>query len=455
MDLVGYREDVFRKIVKDYSEFLNEINLKPKNFVPISAREGDNLTRLSNNMSWYKEMSALEALDGFEKEKPKYEQSFRMPVQDIYKFTEENDDRRIVAGRVETGSIKIGDKVVFLPSRKTSFIKSIEVFNAEKQNEVFAGQSTGFILDTQIYIRPGEIMAKELERQPHIGRKFKANIFWMGRQPLVQGKSYKLKIASQHVPMVLSEIIHVLDASELSSLSNKSQVDRYDVAECVIEALKPIAFDEVKFISETGRFVVVDNYEIAGGGIILAPVFDEETALKEHIRQRDQNWLRSDITADNRAKKYQHNSALIVLTGEIDTGKQRIARALEEKLYADGKNIYFLGVANEILSDGAQSKDKTLGKVHFIQQVGDLARVMTDAGLVLITSITDIDEYELDILRQLNRPNKIFVVRVGGSQISPAQADVSLERNVSTEEALEQIIKTLSPLITLDPEFTI
>jgi len=454
MDLADYREDVFEKIKKDYSVFLEEINVRPSGFIPISAVNGENMIANSAKMRWYQGKNVLEALDSFEKAPPRHALSFRLPVQDIYKFTEEGDDRRIVSGRIETGTIREGDEVIFLPSKKKSRIKSIEGFNVKKQSEVFAGQSVGVCLDTQIYIRPGEIMSKASEPLPHVSTKFKANIFWMGRQPFIQGKTYKLKVTSQQIPVVLSKIISVLDASELSSITNKPQIDRHDVAECVLETLKPVAFDEVTRIAETGRFVVVDNYEIVGGGIILAPVFDEDSRLKEHIKEREFQWERSDITPDKRAEQLKHKSALIVITGQANTGKQRIAQALEEELFKLKKFVYFLGISNQLLSAGMNWGDKTISKFDHIQHLGEMSRVMTDAGLILITSITDIDEYELGLLKSLNRPNPTVVIHVGNEK-SQEGANLNLIENENSQAAVQKILDLLHKTILLDPEYSI
>jgi len=455
MDLVGYKQDVFEKIKAEYSKFLDEINIKPDNFIPISAREGDSIAALSSNMSWYQRASVLEALDNFKKKAPKSEQTFRFPVQDIYKFTAQADDRRIFAGRVETGTVAVGDDIIFLPSGKTSRIKSVEGFNTEPKNCAFSGESTGFCLDTQIYIRPGEIMCKKSDRQPFVSTKFRSNLFWMGRLPLVKDKNYKLKIASQHIPVRIAEIISVLDASELSSIQKKNQVDRHDVAECVFETLKPVAFDEVVNVAETGRFVLVDNYEIAGGGIILAPVFDENTSLKKHVRQREENWERSGITPQNRALKYQHKSALVVLAGQMDVGKQRIAKALEEQLFNRGQNVYFLGLSNQVVQDSVGSNDKVLNKVDYIQQLGELSHILTDAGLILITSITDVDDYELKILKSLTHPSQTLVVEIGQSGLNTAQVDLCLDVGVEPAAAVEDIQRHLNKAIGLDPEYAI
>lgn len=453
MDLVNYSETVFQQIKSEYLEFLSEINLRPTNFIPIAAREGENIVARSRAMPWYKGAYVLEALDGFKKAAPKDEQVFRFPVQDIYKFTEEKDERRIIAGRVEAGQIRVGEEVIFFPSQKKSRVTSIEGFNLPVPALAFAGQSTGVCLETQIYIRPGELMCRPQDRSPHVSNKLKANIFWMGKEPLVKNKTYKLKITTQQVPVVLSQIISVLDASELSSVKNKAQVDRHDVAECVLETLKPIAFDTINDLSETGRFVIIDNYDISGGGIILAPVFDERSLIKDYIQRREFGWERSDITPEKRALKYQHKSVFVIITGPKDTGKLKIAKALEEKLFTQGKFPYFLGLSNELMN--APATDKTLGKIQHIQQLGELAHVLTDSGLILITSITDIDEAELIMLKSLNQPNKSLVINLGENPFSANQVNLSLPEKIAVADAVEQILALANKTILLDPEFTI
>jgi len=455
MDMVDYSEEVFEKVKEEFTEFLNEINLQPDNFIPISAREGDNIASSSENMTWYKGDSVLQALDHFKKTLPNDARDFRFPVQDVYKFTAQNDDRRIVAGRVESGTISVGDEVIFLPSNKISRIAAIEGFNITKQNQAAAGQSTGFSLETQIYIRPGDIMCKLDEKRPHVTSRFRANIFWMAKQPLVKDKNYKLKLTTLQVPVVLTDIIHVLDASELSSVDNKSQVDRHDVAECILETLKPTAFDEVNHISQTGRFVIVDNYEIVGGGIILAPIFEEETVLKKHIKSRDFSWERSDITLEKRSMKYEHKSVLVVVAGDRNTGKIEIAKALEENLFKIGKFTYFLGISNELLATGISSNDKVLEKMRHIQQLGEMAHILTDAGLVLITSISNVDQYELDMLKTLNRPNQTIVINVGENNFSEGYVDLILQANENPQKAAQKISDLLTQTILPDPEYSI
>ncbi|MGA2091420.1 MAG: GTP-binding protein, partial [Endomicrobiales bacterium] len=300
MDLAGYRQEIFEDIKKNFSEFLNRINVVPVSFIPISAREGENIAAHSNKMGWYTGHTVLEQLDQFNHEKKRDEKPFRFPVQDIYKFTQNNDERRIVAGTVAAGSIHVGDEVLFLPSNKRSVIKSVEAFNAQPRDTAVAGQTAGFTLATQIYIRPGELMVKAGDQSVEVGSRFVANIFWVGRAPMVKNKTYKLKLASARAVVRLVEIKSAIDASDLSAINNKQQLDRHDVAECIFETSKPVAFDLSVANEGTGRFVIVDNYEIAGGGIIVKNDSTADSLLKQHISQRENIWEKGAVTLADR-----------------------------------------------------------------------------------------------------------------------------------------------------------
>ena len=234
MDLVNYSEPVFRKIETEYRKFLKQVGIEPKAFIPIAAREGDNMIERSKNLSWYEGGPILGVLDSFEKAPDLEAKPFRMPIQAIYKFTEAGDDRRIVSGRVEAGSISVGDKVIFLPSNKRSEVSSIEEFNVPAKKTIGAGYSVGFTLKEQIYVNRGDIMCKAEEEHPLVSSLVQVEIFWMGKEPLVFNKEYKIKIGTAKVPVRLSKIKKIIDAVELKK-ADKDRVERHDVAECVRE----------------------------------------------------------------------------------------------------------------------------------------------------------------------------------------------------------------------------
>ncbi|HOQ05257.1 MAG TPA: GTP-binding protein [Anaerohalosphaeraceae bacterium] len=438
MDLTDYRRDVFEAIQKDYTAFLQQVHLQPRFFIPVSARFGDNLCTRSARMCWYDGPTVLEAMGRFEKEPPGLEKPFRFPVQDVYKFTEEGDDRRIAAGRVETGTVRVGDEVIFLPSGKRSRIASIEGFNRPPQTEAYAGQSTGFTLTEQIYIPPNQILCRADQPAARTGTCLKVNLFWMGRQPMVRGKRYKLKLAAARETVWLREIYTVLDAADLSTDSSRTQIERHDTAEYLLETFRPVAFDVVSDIAQTGRFVIIDNYEIAGGGIILDALSAERDLISEHVRKRQKYWQRSRIQSQNRSDRYKQNAALVLLCGPAGIGKSEIAKTLEERLFDAGRMVYYLGLDNSLL--GVDSDLQTTDeRDEYIRRLGEIAHLFTDAGLILITTISHLDDYELQAIRTLNQPYPCLVVAIGPHQLAQAQPDLHIEKPADVPEVIEKI----------------
>ena len=361
---------------------------------------------------WYSGATVLEHIDGFVKQSDREHQPFRFPVQDIYKFTEEGDDRRIVAGTIEAGAISAGDEVVFLPSHKRSRIVSIEAFNLPAPERAIAGQATGFTLADELYIRPGELMGKAADRLPAVTSRFRANVFWMGKAPLIKEKKYKLKLAAARAPVRLLEIISVLDAAELTT-THKQQVERHEVAQCIFETTKPVALDCSGEIEATGRFVLVDNYEIAGGGIVTEVLADTGETLHEHIRQRESMWEASGISPQRRNARYGHKSKFIVITGPSEAENRAVARALELRLFEENHAAYYLGIASidrGLDADVAGDFDR---REERVRRLGELARIFTDSGQIFITSIADLDVYDAERLKALNTPHDILIVNAG------------------------------------------
>jgi bifunctional enzyme CysN/CysC len=422
MDLVGYGGETFDRIRAEYEAFLGHLGIRPVSFIPVSGIQGANIAARAPETPWYDGPTVLEQIDAFQRREFPESLPFRLPVQDIYKFTARNDDRRIVAGTIETGTVRVGDEVVFQPSGKASTVKSIEYFNGPGKTAAAAGEAPGFTLTTQIYVRPGEWMVKAGEPPLKTATRFRANLFWMGRDPMVRGKTYKLKLGATRSPVKLVEVRAVLDATELSTVANKQQVDRHDVAECVLETPKPVAFDLVADLEQTGRLVIVDHHEIAGAGIILATDESAESTLQEHVRAREIAWRPSAIPAAGRAAAFGHGAKFVVFTGAEDGAGDAYARALERALFDRGFKAYYLGMEN--LARGLDSDLGDDDRDDHIRRLGELARILTDAGQIFITSLTGADADDLRILEQLNRPNEILTVSVGGDE--PAGPDTSL-----------------------------
>src|SRR5882762_3249679 len=251
MDLQGYSQQRFDQIESDYRGFLKTIGVVPRLFIPISAKIGDNIASLSANMPWWRGPTVIAALDEFKVTDLPDHQPLRFPIQDVYRF----DERRILAGRVEAGTIKVGDRLLFSPGNKTSTVKTIEQWSTPARDSASAG---------------GSIAALETA-PPYELSRFKARLFWLGRNPFAKGKIYKLKLATQEVDCEIESIEKVIDASSLETISraqNEIFVGRHEVAELVLRTKRPVAFDAHAEIVATGRFVIVDGLEVSGGGIV-------------------------------------------------------------------------------------------------------------------------------------------------------------------------------------------
>ena len=454
IDLVDYEGAVFAKIKWEFTEFLAGVGIKPVGFIPVSAREGDNIAARSARTPWYQGRTVLEQLDAFEKTAGKEQGPFRFPLQDIYKFTADNDDRRIFAGTVEAGTISAGADIVFMPSRKKSRIKSIEGFQAPARTEIGAGRATGFTLTEELYVRPGEIICKVGESQPHVSSRLLVHIFWMGRSPMIKNRKYKLKLATSRSFAQLTEIKNVIDASDLTRTQEKTQIDRYDVAECVLETTRPIAFDLVSESEATGRFVIVDHYEIAGGGIIMESLPDADSGLKGHIRRRETLWEKGDVSPSARQSRYHHKAKFILFTGSAEEKQREIARGLEKTLFAENFITYYLGMENLESGLDADVLDLQEHREEHVRRLGELARILTDTGLILITTAGGIDDYDLEILKMLNSPNEILVINVGPEDFSNFKVDISVAPDADVPQTIKRISDLLRPEIVI-PEYSI
>lgn len=265
MDLVGYSQEVFDQIERDMEEYLNALHVHPIGYIPISAFEGQNITQPSDKLPWWHGMTALEAMDSIEKEKGLEHRALRFPIQDVYKF----DDRRIIAGRIESGTLSAGDEITIYPEGKTTRVKTVEYWAPrDKKSTVKAGESVGITVTDEFFNKRGELITFASQK-PLISNTFRANLFWMGKEPLVRGKKYKLKLATAECECELEQILRVMDAATLDG-SQKEQIDLNDVAEVIISCKDTLAFDTFANCAVTGRFVLVDGYDVAGGGIIMA-----------------------------------------------------------------------------------------------------------------------------------------------------------------------------------------
>lgn len=426
MDLVNYDEIIFKKIVNEYSNFLKDIDVNPTCFIPVSGMMGDAIASLNSNMKWYKDKTVLQILDEFEKEKPAINKPFRMPVQDVYKFTKHGDSRRIVAGTIETGVVSVGDELVFYPSGKKSKVKTIESFNTSPINSLGVGNAAGFTLEEQIYLTRGEIAVKANEKKTFVGKKLKVNLFWLGRKPFIKKKEYFLKLGTTKVGIKLEEILRIINASSLDTKERKDSVERHDVAECIIHLNKAIAFDKLEDNAITSRFVIVDEFEIAGGGIIREVLEDKYSWVRDKVILRNYKWEKSKIAPEQRAEKYNQKSTLVLITGPQNSGKKEVAKLLESMLFADGKIVYFLGIGNVLYGVDADIKKNGGNKEEHLRRLAEVAHILMDAGVILLVTARELSQDDLEIIKTTVNPEKIETIWVGDDLTTDISYDLRI-----------------------------
>src|SRR5213592_1565613 len=388
MDLVDYSEKRFRAIEQDYRKFLRELGLDARTFIPASAKHGENVVRASMKMKWYCAANVLEALDLLEPQKRDADLPLRFCVQDVYRF----DGRRIIAGRIETGTLRVGDQLVFSPANKSSVVAAIERWNAPVTPNAFgvADDSIGITLTEQIFVERGYV-ASHQDETPVETNRFHADLFWIVRDPLRVGHLYELRLATQQVKCQIVSIEHVTDSSTLETTSDgREQLERNEIGRVTIQTRAPLVIDNHDRIPNLGRFVIIDDGQICGGGTIFGGIYTDRTVAKS----KNIFWTEEKITSRERALRTGHRGAVIWLTGLSGAGKSTIAHSLERDMFHRGMNTYVLdgdNIRHGLNSNLGFSPDD---RVENIRRVSEVAKLMADAGVIAITAF--ISPYRMD-----------------------------------------------------------
>ena len=443
MDLVNHDPEVFYKIKAEYTEFLNSMGVEAREYIPVSAKLGENIANRSENMTWYQGPTVLEMLDQFEDKLPEINQPFRLPLQDVYKF----DERRILAGRVESGTAKIGDEIIFSPSNKKGIIKSIETWEVEKEpNTIEATQSVGITLTEQIFVERGDVAALASD-PPIVTTTFDANVFWMGKKHLQKGESYLIKLTTQNVECEVAKFNKAIDTSTLETLPDQDFIAKNDVAELTLRTRQPIAFDLFNTIAETGRFVLVDEYDVCGGGIITGfTPLSEIDRFRDEALYRDSHWIKSAVTPDMRAYRYGHRAAMILITGKSGVGKADLAGKLEDKLFHQNFQSYLLDGRNIQVGLGADmDQDKYFSDGEAVRRFGEVAKLFVDAGHVVISTSNVFNQEDHSNISLLVEPTPIVEVQVTNDKFPKGKPEIvlSVAEAADYEPAVQKILDYL------------
>jgi bifunctional enzyme CysN/CysC len=390
MDRVDFSNSRFKEISDEISAHLTSLGVTPTAVIPISARDGDGVALRTPRVDWYNGPTVVEALDALEPARPLAALPLRLPVQAIYKF----DDRRIVAGRIESGHLTSGDEVVIMPAGKIAKIKSVESWPLTPVNgKQGAGRSVGITLDRELFIERGDIIA-HAGKSPRDTRRLRARIFWLHDKPLSKGDQILVRLANREARAVVVDIEKAVDPGELSSSENKA-IARNHVGEIDISLAQPIAADAYAENPRTGRLVIEVSGRIAGGGLVLSVDAGQRAVPVDIVP------VESALRPDERSARYRHNGAVIWLTGLPGAGKSTLAKALERRLFSRG--------GSPILLDGDTLRAGLNGDLGFspkdrsenIRRLAEVATHLAKNGHIAIVAAVSPARDDRDAARRI------------------------------------------------------
>ena len=404
MDLIDYDETKFNAIVSDYAKFAESIGIESFNAVPISGLAGDNITSRSDNTDWYGGPVLIDLLETMQiSNTASQEMPFRMPVQWVNR---PNLDFRGFSGLIASGTVKPGDELRSLPSGKTSTVKSVVTMDGEL-DEAVAGQSITITLEEEIDCSRGDVLATA-DDPPEVADQFETTIVWMDDEPLVVGRGYWLKLGTQMVSVTIAEPKYEIDVNTMEHLASQT-LNLNQIGVCEITTDRRIVFDPYTENRALGGFILIDkitNHTVGAGMLHFS--------LR---RSQNVHWQPTDITRDHHASMKNQTPRVLWFTGLSGSGKSTIANEVEKKLALMNRHTFLLDGDNV-----RHGLNKDLGftesdRIENIRRIGEVAKLMTDAGLIVLTAF--ISPFRAD--RQLVRD------MIDGGEFIEIHVDTPLE----------------------------
>ncbi len=384
MDLLRYRQVEFQKIEKEIKKLAVELDLDNVQIIPVSATEGDNVTFKSENMPWYKGPALLTYLEEVDVSDIDSDEVFVMPVQRVCR---PNQNFRGFQGNIESGHVHNGDIITVLPSGEKAGVQQILVTDKEKE-EACKGDAVTISLDKEIDVSRGCVIAGATatdEEKLNVSRLFTAQILWMDDEPLYQGKNYLLRVGTKTIPASVMKVKYKIDVNTGERIA-ATKLYKNEIAVCDINAVQPLVFASFNRLQELGSLILIDRITnmTSGCGVI------------EHSLRRNDNltWQQTDVSRDSRAERMNQKPMTIWFTGLSGSGKSTIANALEKRLFAEGHYTMLLDGDNVRLGLNSNLGFEPEDRIENIRRVSEVAKLMNDAGLIVLTAF--ISPFESD-----------------------------------------------------------
>ncbi|CAN7556381.1 sulfate adenylyltransferase subunit CysN [Phyllobacterium sp. LjRoot231] len=387
IDLVDYSQDVFDKIVADYQEFASKLGFKTIQAIPLSARFGDNVIGPSANLPWYKGPALLQHLENVPLDSADEARPFRFPVQFVNR---PNLDFRGFSGTIASGTVAPGDEIVVAKSGKSSRVKRIVTWDGDLAS-AGEGEAVTIVLDDEIEVSRGNMLVAP-DARPEVADQFAANVVWFAEHALIPGRSYILRTETDQVTATITDLKYRIDINSFAQEAAKS-LDLNEVGVVNISTQEPVAFDPYKSNRSTGSFILIDRLTNAtvGAGMV-------DFALR---RASNVHWQALDVDKASRAAQKDQKPAVLWFTGLSGSGKSTVANLVEKRLSSLGKHTYILdgdNVRHGLNRDlGFTEEDR----VENIRRVGEVAKLMADAGLIVLVSFISPFRSERRMVREL------------------------------------------------------
>jgi len=406
MDLIDYNRDRFGSIVADYRAFANKLGLGQVECLPVVALTGDNVLERSEELGWYEGPTLIEFLESVPVGAEAASLDFRFPVQYVNRHS---DSFRGFSGTIASGHIDVGEPVMAMPSGRQSRIERIVTFDGDRARAI-AGQSVTLTLADEIDLSRGDMLVRP-ESRPRIAEGLDARVVWMADSPLNPGRQYDLRFATSTVAATPELIHHRIDVNSLEH-HHVDQLGLNDIGLVRWRLGKPTAFDSYAEHRQTGAFVVIDRISnlTVGAGMIVRPVTDELSDKSSNVV-----WHEHRIAKSQRAGQKSQRPAVLWFTGLSGAGKSSVANALEQALFQRGYHSYLLdgdNVRHGLNRDlGFTDEDR----VENIRRIGEVACLMADAGLVVLSAFISPFRADRDMVRELMEPGEFVEIHVRAS----------------------------------------